>query len=65
MVRKQICLHAEIIIDEKALTAPLGIGIAGTAVHYLQVYWVSITVLSYGVVSSIGLGADKFKTFSA
>jgi hypothetical protein len=55
----------ESIINDKTRTAPLGIGITGTAVHDLQDNWVSVSVLSYSVVGSIGLGADEFETFSA
>jgi hypothetical protein len=49
----------------RAPTAPLGISTAGTAVHDLQVDWVSVSSLSNRVVSSISLGADEFKAFSA
>lgn len=55
----------ESIVNWRTRTAPLGIGVAGTAVHDLQDNWVSISVLADSVVGSIGLGTDQFEALSA
>lgn len=55
----------ESIVNWRTRTAPLGIGVAGTAVHDLQDNWVSISILADSVVGSISLSADQFEAFSA
>lgn len=50
---------------ERRLTAPLRICIAGTAVNYLEIDGIRVSVFTNRVVRAVGLGADQLKTLAA
>jgi hypothetical protein len=46
------------------LTTPLRIRVTRTAIHNLQIDWISISILAHCIISAIRLGADQLEALS-